>query len=305
MRLFPRLLALTLAWPYSAGGQPAALAQDPPVFRSLSELVLLQVTVKDGRNRYLLGLPRDAFAVYHNDRPQEIRFFMDEDTPATIGLILDSSGSMQPSRDRVLVAVQAFVETSNTQDQIFALAFNDQVRSALPVDAPFTNDPATLRYALGRLPAYGQTALYDAIAQGLEYLARGRHDRKALVIVSDGADNASRTAFAEIATRIQSTDVVVYAVQLKDPIERNSTAKRLAQLVRATGGEAFTPDSIAEVYDVLRHIAQDIRHAYVMAYAPPEDQKGKAVPHIRVQVRAPGHGRITVRTRTAYPGVQP
>jgi Ca-activated chloride channel family protein len=305
MRLFPWVLVLAIARPYSAGGQDAVLPQEPPVFRSLSELVLLQVTVKDGRNRYLLGLPRDAFAVYHNGQPQEIRFFMDEDAPATIGLILDSSGSMQPSRDRVLVAVQTFVETSNTRDQIFALAFNDQVRPALPADQPFTNDPAVLRNALGRLPTYGQTALYDAMASGLEYLARGRHDRKALVIVSDGADNVSRTAFAEVAARIQESDVVLYAVQLKDPVGRNPTAKRLAQLVRATGGDAFTPDNINEVNDVLRHIAQDIRRAYVMAYAPPDDSERNAAPHVRVEVRAPGRGRITVRTRTGYPGVQP
>jgi Ca-activated chloride channel family protein len=305
MRFFPWLLVFTFVQPYSAGTQDAVLRQEPPVFRSLSELVLLQVTVKDGRNRYLLGLPRDAFAVYHDGRPQEIRFFMDEDAPATIGLILDSSGSMQPSRDRVLVAVQAFVETSNTRDQIFALAFNDQVRPALPADEPFTNDPAVLRNALGRLPTYGQTALYDAMARGLDYLARGRHDRKALVIVSDGADNVSRTAFGEVAARIQGSDVVLYSVQLKDPVVRNPTAKRLAQLVRATGGEAFTPDNINEVNDVLRHIAQDIRRAYVMAYAPPDPLESNAVPNVRVEVRAPGHGRITVRTRTGYPGVQP
>lgn len=304
MRLFPWLLVLTIARPHSTGGQDAGLAQDPPVFRSLSELVLLQVTVKDGRNRYVLGLPRDAFTVYHNGQPQAIRFFMDEDAPATIGLILDSSGSMQPNRDRVLVAVQAFVETSNTRDQIFALAFNDQVRSALPADQPFTSDPTVLRNALGRLPTYGQTALYDAMAQGLEYLASGRHDRKALVIVSDGADNASRTAFVEVAARTQESDVVVYAVQLKDPAGRNPNAKRLAQLARATGGEAFTPDNINEVNDVLRQIAQDIRRAYVMAYAPPDDA-GNADTQVRVQVRAPGHGRITVRTRTGHPGVQP
>lgn len=299
MRSIICLLTLALAWP-AGGGASLAYAQEPPVFRSLSELVLLHVTVKDERNRYLPGLSKDSFTVYDNGRPQDIRFFMDEDTPATIGLLVDSSGSMLPSRDRVLVAVQTFVETSNARDEIFALAFNDAVRSTLSADQPFTSDPTVLRNSLGRVPAYGQTALYDAIARGLEYLSRGHHERKALVIVSDGADNASRATFDEVAARIRESDVVVYAVQLKDPIERNPNAKRLAQLARATGGEAFTPGSIDKVIDVLGRIAVDIRHAYVMAYAPTDHVEDGKARSIRVQVRAPGRGRVTVRTRTGH-----
>ena len=157
MRFITCLLTLALAWP---AGESLARPQEPPVFRSLSELVLLHVTVKDGRNRYLAGLPKEAFTVYDNGRQQDIRFFMDEDAPATIGLLVDSSGSMLPSRDRVLVAVQTFVETSNARDEIFALAFNDTVRSTLSAEDPFTSDPTVLRNSLGRIPAYGQTALY-------------------------------------------------------------------------------------------------------------------------------------------------
>lgn len=302
MRSIMCLLALALARP-AGGGAWIAYAQEPPVFRSLSELVLLHVTVTDERNRYLPGLSKDSFAVYDNGRPQDIRFFMDEDTPATIGLLVDSSGSMLPSRDRVLVAVQTFVETSNARDEIFALAFNDAVRSTLSADQPFTSDPTILRNSLGRVPAYGQTALYDAIARGLEYLSRGHHERKALVIVSDGADNASRATFDEVAARIGESDVVVYAVQLKDRIERNPNAKRLAQLARATGGEAFTPGSIDKVIDVLGRIAVDIRHAYVMAYAPTDHVADGEARSIRVQVRAPGRGRVTVRTRTGHSAV--
>ena len=117
------------------------------------------------------------------------------------------------------------------------------------------------------------------------------------MIVSDGADNASRMTFEEVAARIHESDVVVYAVQLKDPIERNPNAKRLAQLARATGGEAFTPRSISTVIDVLGRVAVDIRHAYVMAYAPTDHVEDGVTRSIQVQVRAPGRGRVAVRTR--------
>ncbi len=293
------ILAALPPWQADAVAQ-APPAQAPPVFRSLSELVLLHVAVKDGRNRYLPGLPMAAFTIYDNDRAQDIRFFMDEDAPATIGLLVDSSGSMLPNRDQVLAAVETFVETSHAGDEIFALAFNDSVRAALPRDQPFTGDSAVLRSALGRVPAFGQTALYDALAQGLEYLEQGRHDRKALVVVSDGADNASRTEYADVAARVQASDVVVHVVQLKDPNGRHPHAKRLTDLARATGGEAFAPNNIHKVNEVLRRIAQDIRRAYVLAYAPTESALDGALRRIRVEVRAPGHRRVNVRTRAAH-----
>src|SRR5262249_17914233 len=150
-----------------------------PLFSVSSELVVLNVTVRDKSNRYLDGLQPEAFTVMENGRAQPVRFFLHEDTPVTIGLLIDNSGTMQPNRDLVVAAETPFANTSNPQDDMFALAFNEEVHAALTADVPFTSDPVVLRNALRRAVApRGRTAVYDAIARGLEYVERGRHERK-------------------------------------------------------------------------------------------------------------------------------
>jgi VWFA-related protein len=275
--------------------------QEHPLFSVKSELVLLSVQVKDRKNQYVTGLSKEAFTVFDNGQTQPIRFFMSEDAPVTIGLLIDNSGSMQPNRSLVVAAATAFAETSNPQDDIFALVFDDDVRSALTTESPFTNDPAVLREALQRaVTTRGRTALYDGIARGLEYVDQGSHDRKVLVIVSDGADNASATGFEQVLHQVQASNVVVYAVGLVDPVENNPSPKRLKELAQATGGEVFTPDKPKEVTEVLERIARDIRHTYVMAYEPSDAARDGGLRRIRVTVQAPDNGKLTVRTRAAY-----
>jgi VWFA-related protein len=225
---------------------------------------------------------------------------MSEDAPVTVGLLIDNSGSMQPNRNLVVAAASAFAETSNPQDDIFALAFNEEVRAALATESPFTNDPHVLREALDRtVTARGRTALYDAIERGLEYVEQGSHDRKVLVIVSDGSDNASTATFDGVVRRIQSSNVVVYGVGVVDPIEFQSRPRRLRELAQMSGGELFHPDNIKEVKDVLQRIATDIRHTYVMAYEPTQGLRD-GLRRIRVSVRTPDNRKVTVRTRAGY-----
>ena len=179
-----------------------ATAQEPPrrpTFSVNSDLVLLNVTVRDNRNAYVSGLPQDAFTVLDNGVRQELRFFMTQDEPATIGILVDNSGSMLPNRALVVSASAAFAETSNREDELFALAFNDDVIPALPDETPFTSDPGVLREALIEVTTTrGRTALYDAVARGFEQAQRGHHQRQALVVVSDGDDNESRIGFEQI-----------------------------------------------------------------------------------------------------------
>jgi len=275
--------------------------QDRPLFSVRSELVLLSVQVKDKKNQHVTGLTKEAFTVYDNGQTQPIRFFMNEDAPVTIGLLIDNSGSMQPNRSLAVTAATAFAETSNPQDDIFALVFDDNVRAALATESPFTNDPVVLREALQRaVTTRGRTALYDGIARGLEYVDQGSHERKVLVIVSDGADNASTTTFEQVLHQVQASNVVVYAVGLIDPVEMNPSPKRLKELAMATGGEVFTPDKAKEVTDVLQRIARDIRHTYVMAYEPSDVARDAGLRRLRVTVKAPDNGKLTVRTRAAY-----
>jgi Ca-activated chloride channel homolog len=302
------LLAVTtlMPLPLPALGQRADAAvqppqQDGPLFSIRSELVLLSVTVKDRKHQYVTGLQKEAFTVFDNGQPQAIRFFMSEDAPVTIGLLIDNSGSMQPNRSLVVAAASAFAETSNPQDDIFALAFNEDVRAALSTESPFTNDPAILRDALQRVvTTRGRTALYDAIVRGLEYVEQGSHDRKVLVIVSDGADNASTAGFAQVLHQVQASNVVIYAVGLVDPAEQNQNPKQLRLLADATGGEVFRPDNVKEVTSVLQGIARDVRHAYVVAYEPSDMAREAGLRRIRVAVRTPDDRKLTVRTRASY-----
>ena len=274
--------------------------QDRPLFSVKSELVLLSVTVKDKKNEHLTGLPKEAFTVFDNGQAQPIRFFLSEDAPVTIGLLIDNSGSMLPNRPLVIAAAAAFAETSNPQDDIFALAFNEEVHAALTTESPFTNDPIVLRDALQRaVTTRGRTALYDAIVRGLEYVDQGSHDRKVLVIVSDGSDNASTAGFEQVLHQIQSSNVVVYAVGLIDPIEMDTKPKRLKELAEATGGELFRPANSKQVTEVLQRIAREIRHTYVLAYEP-EAVRVAGLRRIRVSVRPPDSRKLVVRTRAGY-----
>jgi Ca-activated chloride channel family protein len=286
----------------AAPATPGVLFQaDQPTFTARAELVVLHVMVKDRKGSYVTGLTSDAFRVLEDGVPGTIQFFGVEDAPATVGIVIDSSGSMGTLRSRVIAAAGAFAETSNPEDEIFALAFNDVVRPALPRATPFTRDPVTLRYALtSTISAAGRTALYDAITAGLDYVARGTYQTRALVVVSDGGDNASTATFNQVLRATQVSNTVIYTVALTDPLERDANPKLLRRLADASGGEAFRPRDITEVEEVLRRIARDLRNTYTIGYAPPDASGDGRFHRVRVEVAAPGRGGLRVRTRDGY-----
>jgi VWFA-related protein len=307
MRRGVPLIALVISLVVTAGWLPvgrfvsAAAAQDAPTFSATSELVLLQVTVTDRRGRDVNGLPKDAFTVFENKRPQTISFFASQDAAATVGLLIDGSGSMQGNRDLVVAAAMSFLELCNHQDEVFALTFNDEVRAVLPSSTPFTNDPETLREALTRaISARGRTALYDAIAAGLVYSAQGSHPRKTLVIVSDGGDNASRTSFEQTLKSALTSNTVIYTIGLIDEVQGDADPKRLKQLADSTGGEAFRPRDIRQVLTLLPRIAVRIRQSYTIGYVPASRDRRGSFRRIRVSVKAPSGATLVARTRSGY-----
>ena len=281
----------------------SVLAQDAPpraAFSSRSDLVVLRVSVVDRRAGFVSGLPREAFVVHEDGRPQPIQFFENEDTPATVGLLIDSSGSMQPRRDSVIAAGMAFADSSNPADELFTLNFNESVWPGLLPGHPFTSDRDELRRALDRSTARGETALFDAIAIGLRHLDAGHRTRKVLVVVSDGGDNASHTRFDEVLDAALRKDVVIYAIGIYDPGNRDAKPGLLRQLADATGGEAFFPHTNAEVIPFLERIARDIRSGYTVGYVPAAGAENRARRSVHVDVRSPNGRRLAARARSSY-----
>jgi VWFA-related protein len=279
---------------------PASAFQDAPhkVFSSRSEVVLVHVSVLDGKSHLVSGLPEQSFKVFENDQPQTITFFHNQDNPVTVGLVLDCSTSMQRKRDAVIAAGLAFAQSSHPADELFTVNFNEAVWSGLPAAIPFTNDVNQLREALQRSSARGKTALFDAVRFGLNHLGKGQRQKKVLILVSDGGDNASTSTFDDVLRAAQATDAVIYAVSLSDQYDSNANPDVLRKLTRATGGKAYFPDNPKDSTAVLAQIANDIRSGYTIGYVPPST--GDGYRKIRVEARTPDGRSLSVRARPGY-----
>jgi Ca-activated chloride channel family protein len=292
-------------------GSPAARSQSqepPPVSPPASaqstisvktELVLLPVSVTDPKGNVVLGLTQQNFRVYEDGRQQEISLFQQGDTPVTVGLIVDHSRSMGPKLDEVAAAVAAFARSSNPNDEMFVVDFNDGVSVELMDGKPFTHDPKELEKAIGAVRARGRTALYDAIAEGMIHLQLGHSERKALIIVSDGGDNASIQKFPQLLAQARQSQVVIYSIGLITE-DGDANPNVLRHLAKATGGIAYFPDAKNTVANVSTQIARDLREQYTLGFVPEKADKPNAFRKIEVKAEAPGHAKIKVRTRSGY-----
>ena len=286
----------------------ATSAQEPaakPDFSAQSELVVLHVAVKDRKGGYVGGLGQDSFRVLEDRRPQEIAFFNSQDAPVTVGLVIDASGSMAPNRSLVIAASMAFTKAMNPQDEFFVLGFNEEIHTPLPPEKPFTNSEPTLRVALVQaIKARGQTAVYNAVNAGLEYVQKGGFERQVLIVLSDGGDNASNTTRAQVLASAQGSNAVIYTIALVDPLDTEADPGFLRQLSEATGGVAFRPKGAAQIEEMLQGIARDIRNMYTIGYVPSEEvaHRGgsEALRRVAVDVRLPTGQKLAVRTRRAY-----
>jgi Ca-activated chloride channel homolog len=270
-------------------------AQQPLTFHSdSSELVVLPVTVTDRHGQ----LVSDLFTVFDNGHRQNVELFSSEDTPVTIGLVIDNSASMRSKLGEVVAAALAFARASNPDDELFAFVFDDSVRDPLPQGSISADDTAPLQTALSALVPDGRTALYDGLIAGLARAADGVHARKVLVLISDGGDNASHSTQAEVLARARAANVTIYTIGLFDQNDDDANPRLLKALAEATGGERFLPRSAGPMIGACAHIAREIRSGYTIGYVPP-DRDG-AFHRVRVQV-APDAGRkLVVRTRPGY-----
>jgi Ca-activated chloride channel homolog len=260
---------------------------------------VLPVVVTDKQNRYVSDLGREQFVVFDNGRKVPVEFFTNEDAPATIGLVVDASGSMNKKLGEVLTAALAFAKTSNPQDELFALRFNDDVRSAVAGRRfLLAEDLVALEQAIRSMRAEGRTSLYDALIAGMDQLRDGSRARKALVVISDGGDNASRATLDQVLARARESNAAIYTVGIFDANDMEKNPGVLRSLARLTGGERFLPRSPGELVQACLQIAHEIRSGYTLGYAPP-DRDG-AFHRIRVEVASADPRRLKVRTRPGY-----
>ena len=215
---------------------PALLLLVQAVISVRTELVAVPVSVTDGRGRHVSGLTQDNFRVYEDGRPQPITLFHHGNVPVTLGVIVDRSGSVRAKGAALMVAVSALLASSRPDDELFGADFSDDVTLALPGDDAFTNDSQALTTALAAVPADGRTALYDGVAEGLRHLELGHAQRKALVVVSDGGDNASRHTYAQVLALARRSEAVIYAIGLTSTVggEEDGDARLLERLCKDT-----------------------------------------------------------------------
>jgi Ca-activated chloride channel homolog len=297
--LFGALFASLLA---SSTRMLASQPEHPFVIRSEVNRVLLDVSVKKRDGGYVTGLSKSDFRVFEEGRPQPILYFANVDTPVTVGLIVDNSGSMRAKRGSVVMAGLSFAKESNKQDEFFVVNFNDQVVPGLPPGVDFSDDLKTLRSALFMGTPAGQTALYDAIAYGLEHLRKGHQPKKTLIVVSDGGDNVSKTSASQILEMIRASQATIYTVGLFGPEDPDRNPGILQKMAHLSGGEYFNPTDPKDVMPVFHKIAVDIRNRYTLTYAPDPslNPENHPVRHIRVEVHDPQYKKLIVRTRTSY-----
>ncbi|HXY16218.1 MAG TPA: VWA domain-containing protein [Terriglobales bacterium] len=284
--------------PPSDQNPPTANENSTFVFRAEVQNVILHSTVVDDKNRLVMNLEKNAFNVFENNQPQAILSFAREDVPVAMGIIIDNSGSMREKRDKVNKAAINLVRSSNPQDQVFVVNFNDEYY----LDQPFTNNINLLREALEKVEARGGTALYDAIVASSDYMMKNaRLQKKVLFVVTDGEDNASRETLEEAVRRLQQENGPgVYAIGLLGEERARRARRALETIAQRTGGIAFLPKTVDDVDEISRTVAHDIRSQYTIGYKPTTPKSVGGYRTIHVEARAKGYNKLTVRTRAGY-----
>jgi Ca-activated chloride channel homolog len=268
------------------------------VFKKEVEEVVLHATAVDEKMRLITNLERNAFTVFENDQPQTITSFRHEDVPVAMGIVIDNSGSMREKRDKVNKAALNLVRASNPEDQVFVVNFNDEYF----LDQDFTGNIKKLQQALEKVESRGGTALYDAMVASADYMKKNaKLQKKVLFVVTDGEDNASTDTLEQAIRQLQQENgPTVYAIGLLGEERARRARRALETMAERTGGIAFLPKTLDEVDDISRTVAHDIRNQYTIGYKPKTPKSVGGYRTIRVDARAKGYKKLSVRTRTGY-----
>jgi len=295
-----------------AGGQAAPGGQNQGVvteeggrytLRAEAYEVRLNASVVDGSGREVEDLPKDAFRVYEDGVPQTILGFRHEDLPVSLGILIDSSGSMYDKRAAVDAASLDLVRLSNRQDEAFLVDFSSEAY----IDQDFTSDINKLQQGLSYIKSSGGTALYDAIIASADYLAKNaKRPKQVLLVVTDGDDNASSATLEQTIRRVQELDgPVIYCIGLlfgedTSRSETRHSKQVLSELAEQTGGQAYFPHALKDVDGLAREVAQDIRQQYTIEYRSTKPPSQGGYRQIHVEAKGKGFGKLQVRTRAGY-----
>ncbi len=283
-------------------GQPPERDQREPTFRASTNLVLLDVSVTDRKGRPVSNLEKGSFRIYEDRIEQEIAFFSYEMRPVSWGLVLDRSGSMAPMMDEVYNAALHSVEAGTSEDETFILAFDHRI----DLVRPFTTDRPSLIKAIRGISPGATTALYDAVEQGLRELTRGRHQKRVLVVITDGEDNASRIRFEDLLQKAKRAEVQVYTIgmfsgmgflDLYDSSD-GQVKRQLELLAEETGARAYFPKNTRQCDRACKDIAEQVSRQYTIGYYPELAQWNDQWRTIEVKVA--GSSTYSVRARTGY-----
>ena len=269
------------------------------VIRKDVDEVLLHATVVDDKQHIVTDLDKQAFKVFEDGKPQDIVSFRHEDIPVAMGIVIDNSGSMREKRSKVNQAALNLVRSSNPEDEVFVVNFNDEYY----LDQDFTNDLLKLKEALEKIDAKGGTALYEAVVASADHLKRNaKLERKVLFVVTDGEDNASRENLEQAVKHLQEENgPSVYAIGILGDEEHPRRARRALEIIaQRTGGLAFFPKTLDAVDEISRQVAHDIRNQYTIGYKPTNPRASGGFRQIRVDAKEKGHGKLVVRTKSGY-----
>jgi VWFA-related protein len=268
------------------------------VFKKEVEEVVVHATVVDDKQRMITNLDRAAFTVFEDGKPQAITSFRHEDIPVAMGIVIDNSGSMREKREKVNKAALNLVRASNAQDEVFVVNFSDEYY----LDQPFTNNINLLKEALEKYETRGGTALYDAVVASADELRKhARLQKRVLFVVTDGEDTASRESLEQAVRRLsEENGPAVYAIGLLGEEKQKRARRALETMAERTGGISFFPKTLDDVDAISRTVAHDIRNQYTIGYKPSTPKNVGGYRTIKVEARAHGYRKLTVRTRSGY-----
>jgi Ca-activated chloride channel family protein len=287
-------------------GDPASGQSLPPTprFNVDTTLVLIPANVTDPLNRFVLGLQKQDFHIFEDGAEQTIAHFSGEDTPLSVGLVFDISGSMDIKLETSRQAAVQFVKTMNPQDEAFLVEFSDRAELV----SGFTSQIDDIQNKLRSVKPGGLTALLDAVEMALHEMKKAKNPRKAILIISDGGDNHSRYSASEIQSLVREADVQIYAMGVFEPMifvgmtkEEISGPRLLSQITEQTGGRAFAASDANDLLSVAARIGIELRNQYVLAYSPKNQDKDGKYRRVEVKVTKPqGLPSLKVRWRLGY-----